>query len=296
MILILGGGGQLGLEIERLAIARAVALTALTRASLDICDRPAIDAAISRFNPSLVVNAAAYTNVDKAESEPALAHHVNAEGAGILAEACARSDIPLIHVSTDYVFDGMKPTAYVEDDPVEPLGVYGASKLAGERLVRQHAERHVIIRTSWLYGEFGHNFLKTILRLARERDELRIVADQQGCPTCTRDLASAILHLAPRVTSTDAPWGTYHFAGEGITTWFDFASHIVSVQAPITNREPKVTAITTADFPTAARRPINSALNCEKFQRQFDYQPRQWTLDATDVVLSLLQQSNRSKQ
>lgn len=293
MILVLGGGGQLGREIERLAKAKCT-LVALPRESVDIGDQAAVENALRRMRPSLVVNAAAYTNVDKAESEPARAHLVNAEGAGNVASACAERDIPVIHISTDYVFDGSKSEAYVEDDDVNPIGVYGSSKLAGEQLVRQSARRHLILRTSWLYGEFGRNFLKTILRLAAERDEIKVVADQKGCPTSTRDLASAVLHIAPRLTSPDAPWGTYHFAGEGITTWHDFACHIVYEQVAYTNRKTRVTAIQTAEFPTAARRPANSALNCQHFRQQFGYQPRRWQSDATDVVHSILRNSNRS--
>lgn len=294
MILVLGGGGQLAREIERLANVTGKALAVLSREAVDIGDRRAVDEALRRIGPSLVVNAAAYTNVDKAESEPAQAHLVNAAGAGHVAAACSERDIPLIHISTDYVFDGSKSAAYVEEDDVNPIGVYGSSKLAGEQLVRQNARQHIILRTSWLYGEFGRNFLKTILRLAAERDEIRVVADQKGCPTCTRDLASAILHIAPRLSSPDAPWGTYHFAGEGITTWFDFAYHIVAEQSGWTNRKTRVTAIRTEEFPTAARRPANSALNCQQFRRQFDYQPRRWQSDVTDVVNSILQSSSRS--
>src|SRR6185503_18667613 len=194
----------------------------------------AVRDAISRHRPGLVVNAAAYTKVDLAESEAEAARQGNEIGPGVLARACAAAAIPLVHVSTDYVFDGSKPDAYLETDPITPLGVYGHSKAAGEKAVRDALREHVILRTSWVYGEFGHNFLKTILRLAATRDELRVVGDQRGCPTSTRDLAHAILAIAPRLAARDTVWGTYHFAGTGVTTWHGFASRIVSAQAALT--------------------------------------------------------------
>jgi dTDP-4-dehydrorhamnose reductase len=185
-----------------------------------------------------------------------------------------------VHVSTDYVFDGTKETAYLESDPIAPLGVYGRTKAAGEAAVRAALPEHAILRTSWVYGEFGQNFLKTMLRLARERDELRVVADQRGCPTSTRELASAILALAPRLIARDNVWGTYHFAGSGVTTWHGFATRIVAAQAQITGRKPAVTAITTAEYPTAARRPVNSELDCGLFAKTFGFRARPWEQEA----------------
>ncbi len=170
-------------------------------------------AAIAQHRPALVVNAAAYTKVDLAESEAQAAFRVNADGAGIIGAACA--GIPLVHISTDYVFDGAKSSPYLEDDPVAPLNVYGQSKAAGERAVRETSPHHVIIRSSWIYGEFGHNFLKTMLRLAATRDELRVVADQHGSPTSTRDLSAALLTIAPRLIAGEDVWGTYHFTATG---------------------------------------------------------------------------------
>jgi dTDP-4-dehydrorhamnose reductase len=262
-----------------------VPLTALDRAQADIGDAAAVRAAIAQARPALVVNAAAYTKVDLAETESQTAFRVNADGAGIVAEACAGT--PLVHISTDYVFDGTKASPYVEDDPIAPVNVYGQSKAAGERAVREANPRHVILRSSWIFGEFGHNFLKTMLRLAATREELRVVADQHGSPTSTRDIANAILALAPRLTAGEDVWGTYHFTASGTTTWHGFASRIVAAQAPLTGRNPRVTAITTAEFPTAARRPANSQLDCARFERTFGFRGRPWT-EESDAITSAL--------
>ena len=188
-------------------------MVALSRAEADIADPAAVRAAISRHKPSLVVNAAAYTKVDAAESETEAARLGNEIGPAVLAAACAAAGVPLIHISTDYVFDGSKDGAYLEDDPIAPINAYGRTKAAGERAVRETRVRHVILRTSWVYGEFGQNFLKTMLKLAATRDELRVVSDQRGCPTSTADLAAAILAIAPRLAASDDVWGTYHYAG-----------------------------------------------------------------------------------
>lgn len=287
MILVFGGNGQLGQELARAAAARQVPLTALTRAQADIADRGAVAGAIAQHRPELAVNAAAYTKVDLAESEPEAARAGNHTGPANIAAACAAADIPLIHVSTDYVFDGTKPRGYLETDPIAPLGVYGQSKAAGEQAVRDAQPQHVILRTAWVYGEFGQNFLKTMLRLAATRDELRVVADQRGCPTSTRDLADAILRIAPRLAAREAVWGTYHYAGRGVTTWYDFARRIVAAQAYATGRTPKVTAITTAEYPTPARRPANSELDCGLFERTFGFHGRPW-IEETDAIVRAL--------
>jgi len=282
-VILVFGNGQLGQELTRASAARAMPLVALSHGQADISDPAAVRDALKKHSPALVVNAASYTKVDLAETETELARLANEVGPAVLGTACAASGVPLIHVSTDYVFDGTKPTPYVEDDPIAPINAYGRSKAAGERAVRASAPRHVILRTSWVYGEFGQNFLKTMLRLAATRDELRVVADQRGSPTSTRDLADAILRIAPRLLGGDEVWGTYHFAGAGVTTWHGFATRIVAAQAPVTGHAPRVTAITTADFPTAARRPLNSALDCSLFQRVFGFAGRPWT-EETDAI------------
>jgi dTDP-4-dehydrorhamnose reductase len=287
VILVFGGNGQLGRELVRAAAARHVALQALSRAEADIADAGAVTVALKSWTPSLAVNAAAYTNVDGAESHYAEAQRDNEVGPGVLAAACAEAGIPMVHVSTDYVFDGSKNGAYRESDPVHPINAYGRSKAAGEDAVRRVVDLHVILRTAWMYSEFGRNFLKTMLQLAQTRDELRVVADQHGSPTSARDLAEAILHIAPRLIAEPGLAGTYHFTADGATTWHGFASCIVAAAAPITGHSPRVTAIAAADYPTPAKRPANSRLDCSLFVQTFGLKPRPWreAVEATTRAL-----------
>jgi dTDP-4-dehydrorhamnose reductase len=288
-LLVFGADGQLGQEISATAAAQGLALAAVSHRDADIADASAVGAAIARAAPQVVVNAAAYTKVDQAESAVAEAFRANEAGAGAVATACAAAKVPLIHISTDYVFDGTKSGAYREDDPIAPLGIYGRSKAAGETAVRASLSQHLILRTSWVYGRYGANFLKTMLRLAKERDELTIVADQRGCPTGTADLAAAILRIAPRLgVGEPALWGTYHFAGIGVTTWHGFASEVVDAQARFTGRRPRVAAITTAQYPTPARRPANSELDTSKFTATFGFRAAPWQERARSVVEALL--------
>ena len=289
-ILLFGAGGQLGRELAELAQERGVPLVGLVRADGDITDRAAVVRALKAHCPGLVVNAAAFTAVDLAESETVAAFAANAEGPAILAEATADAGIPLLHVSTDYVFDGSKPGAYVESDPVAPLGAYGASKSEGEVCIRALQPHHVILRTAWVYGVHGANFLKTMLRIAAERDVLRIVADQRGSPTATRDLAEAILAVRAALMAGAEPWGTYHVAGQGETTWHGFASAIIAEQARFTGRSPIVDAITTAEFPTPARRPANSVLDSARFAAIFGYRAKPWQERMREVVAALMAQ------
>ncbi|ACK51634.1 dTDP-4-dehydrorhamnose reductase [Methylocella silvestris BL2] len=287
MILIFGAGGQVGQELQRAAFGKGVACRALSHAEVDIADAADVARAFDETRPTLVVNAAAYTKVDLAETEVDAAQRANEIGPGVVGKACAARETPLIHISTDYVFDGTKTGPYVESDPLAPLGVYGRTKAAGEAAARDAAPRHVILRTSWVYGEFGNNFLKTMLRLARDRDELRVVADQHGCPTSTRDIAAAILRIAPRLETSSDLYGLYHFAGVGATNWHGFASRIVEAQANITGRRPTVAAITTADYPTPARRPANSVLDCSLFEKSFGFSAHNWG-EETDAVAKAL--------
>jgi dTDP-4-dehydrorhamnose reductase len=282
-VILVFGNGQLGQELMRASAARAVPLVALSHAQADIADGAAVREALDRHAPSLVVNAAAFTKVDLAETEIEAARQANAVGPAVLATECARAETPLVHLSTDYVFDGSKAGAYVEGDPIAPINHYGRTKAAGERAVRETAPLHLIIRTSWVYGEFGQNFLKTIFRLAAMRDELHVVADQRGCPTSTADLADAILRIGPRLRGGDKLFGTYHFAGSGVTTWHGFASRIVAAQAPLTGRAPRVIPITTVEYPTPAHRPANSELDCALFARMFGFRGRPWT-DEADIT------------
>lgn len=291
MILLFGAGGQLGQELVARATFRSVPLQALTRAEIDIADEAAIRGAIARARPSVIVNAAAYTKVDKAESEPDAARRANAIAPALLARAARAADAALVHISTDYVFDGSKTGAYTEADPVSPLGVYGRSKAEGEDAVRAALPRHLIVRTSWVYGAYGHNILKTVLRLAAERDELRFVADQRGCPTSTHDLAEAILGIAPRLAAREPLSGTYHFAGTGATTWHGFVERVVAAQAAFTGRRPRVIPITTADYPTPARRPANSELASGLFAATFGIRAEPWERQVEATVTQLLTHS-----
>ncbi|MDI4658718.1 dTDP-4-dehydrorhamnose reductase [Xanthobacter autotrophicus] len=289
-ILLFGAGGQLGREVTGLAAACGIDLVGLGHDALDIADPVAVARAIEAVRPDALINAAAYTAVDKAETEPELAARINAFAPGLIAERCARYRTPLVQVSTDYVFDGTKTGAYVEADPIAPLGVYGRTKAAGEAAVRAASERHVIVRTSWVYGAHGNNFLKTMLRLAAEQDLLKVVSDQRGCPTATRDLAEAVLAAADAAARGDARWGTYHFAGTGATSWHGFASAIVAAAAGHTGRKPQISPITTADYPTPAKRPKNSELASDLFERSFGVRALPWEQRVSEVVDALLTQ------
>jgi dTDP-4-dehydrorhamnose reductase len=286
-VILVFGHGQLGQELARTADANGVPLRVLARTDADLAAHGAAARAILRERPALVVNAAGYTKVDAAEAEADAARRDNEIGPAMLARACAGAGVPLVHVSTDYVFDGAKVGAYREDDPIAPLGVYGRTKAAGERAVRTAYAEHVILRTSWVFGEFGQNFLKTMLRLAATREELRVVADQHGCPTSTRELAAAIVRIAPRLAAREDVWGTYHFAGFGATTWYGFATRIVAAQAPITGRKPRVTAITTAEYPTPARRPANSELDSGLFAQTFGFRAGPWEQESDAIACAV---------
>lgn len=288
MMLVFGGHGQLGREIADAAAVTGRSVALIPRSEADVTSADDVARAISAHRPAAVVNAAAYTKVDDAESHAEEAFRVNEQGAATLARACKTGGLPLIHVSTDYVFDGSKAGAYREDDPVAPLGVYGRSKAAGEIAVASLAGRYAILRSSWLYGVHGANFLKTIVRLAGERDELKVVADQRGCPTGTADLAQAILAVAQRLVADASVRGTYHFAGTGVATWYEFASEIVAAQSAFTERHPAVRAIATADVARPARRPANSELDSSRFAATFGLRALGWRERTRQVVAALL--------
>jgi dTDP-4-dehydrorhamnose reductase len=274
--LILGGRGQLGMELARYASLNDIPAVSLGRDEVDIATASDVRAAISGSRPDVIINAAAYTNVDLAESEPEAALRTNRDGPAVLSAEAAATGVPFVHISTDYVFDGTKPSPYREGDPVAPLGVYGRSKEAGERAVRECCPRHVIIRTAWVYGPDGANFLKTIVRLAGQRSELAVVGDQYGNPTSTEDLAVAIYAAARRAVSGADCWGTFHFAGRGDATWYDFANEIVSAYMSATGRACTVRRISTNEYPTPARRPANSRLDSGAFARRFGVTARDW--------------------
>ena len=238
-----------------------------------------------------VINAAAYTKVDLAESNLEQARLGNEIGPENLASSCNRAGIPLIHLSTDYVFDGEKAEAYLETDPICPINVYGRSKAAGEDAVRRALDRHLIVRTAWLYSEVGENFFNTILRLAATSDELRIVADQHGSPTSARAIAEAILQIAPSLARTGTAYGTYHLTASGATSWHGFASRIIALSAAKSGRSPVVTPIGTPDFPTAAKRPVNSVLSNRKFAQAFGISLRDWADELPAVITSAFSSS-----
>jgi dTDP-4-dehydrorhamnose reductase len=288
-LLVLGAGGQVGHELCRLAWPAGYEFVACRRDDVDITQRQAVFAAVARERPDIVINAAAYTAVDRAESERDLAWASNCTGPANLAAACQKAAIPLIHLSTDYVFDGSRAGAYREDDPVKPLGVYGESKEAGDRAVRGALARHVILRTAWVYSAHGHNFVKTMLRLGAERPVLRVVADQIGSPTSAGDIAAAIGTIVQQLNAGNSLWGTYHFAGGGTATWHGFAEAIFELASPWRGPPPRVEAITTADYPTPARRPANSVLDCRRIGEAFGIVPRPWREALGEVIGELYQ-------
>ncbi|MGE5271302.1 MAG: dTDP-4-dehydrorhamnose reductase, partial [Thiohalocapsa sp.] len=234
-----------------------------------------------------LVNAAAYTAVDRAESETDKAWAGNCTGPLNLAAVCEEAAIPLIHLSTDYVFDGSKQGAYREDDPVKPLGIYGQTKEAGERAVRGLAARHMILRTAWVYSAHGSNFVKTMLRLAADRPVLRVVADQVGSPTSAADIAAAIGTVIAAIAAGNTSWGTYHFAGAGAVSWHGFAEAIFEAARPWRGEPPRIEAITTAEYPTPARRPANSVLDCQRIGAAFRIVPRPWQQAVAEAVAEI---------
>jgi dTDP-4-dehydrorhamnose reductase len=293
--LVVGGNGQVGHALLD-PLAQRGEVVATTRSgqlpdgraclALDVSDTGSLAGLVQRVAADVVINASAYTAVDRAEDEPELAHRINALAPGALAQACAAAGVPLVHFSTDYVFDGTAMRPYREDDATAPLGVYGASKLAGEEAVRRSGAAHKIFRLCWVYGPRGGNFLLTMLRLARERDLLRVVADQVGTPTSALAIAEAV---AEAVTRRPDASGTWHLAAEGQASWHEFASEIMRQAVPLglLARAPAVEPIGTSGFPTRARRPAYSRLDTGRFQADFGLHIGPWR-DGLHEVLSVL--------
>ncbi len=277
-IAVVGREGQVAQCLRIQGRARGHYVHAAGRPDVDLVKPETVGAWLDQVKPGLVVNAAAYTAVDKAETDQEQAFLVNATGAGELARLCRAASIPLIHISTDFVFDGARRRPYVETDTVLPLGTYGASKAAGEVAVQRAHAQHVILRTSWVYSAYGSNFVKTMLRLGTERAELGVVADQRGSPTSAHDLADAILDIAPRLVGPDnsSLWGTYHLTGAYETTWHGFAAEIFRQAAMRGAKVPRLKAITTAEYPTPARRPAYSVLDNTKFIDTFGFGLPDW--------------------
>jgi dTDP-4-dehydrorhamnose reductase len=287
-ILVTGGSGQVGGAILRLA-GRDAEIVAPGRDQLDLTDAQALAAMIATRPWAAIVNCAAYTAVDKAESDVVAAWRVNALAPAALAAASNAAGVPILHVSTDYVFSGAKSDFYVEDDSVAPLGVYGASKLGGELAVRSANPRHIILRTAWVVSATGGNFVKTMLRLGAERPHLRVVADQKGCPTSADDIARAILTILGRIG--DGPYGTYHFVNAGQASWHDLAERVFARAATHGRPVPSVEPIATSDYPTPAARPANSRLATAKIMRDFGISPRDWHEAIDEIVDTLLKEA-----
>lgn len=283
-ILVLGAGGQVGRELCRYSWSAEMRLIAPGRSRLDITWPEAVAAAIEGERPDIVVNAAAYTAVDRAENEPDAAWAANCAGPASVAAACRDAGAALIHISTDYVFDGTDDNPYREDAPVNPLGVYGASKEAGERVVRETLREHIILRTAWVYSAHRHNFVKTMLRLAAERPALRVVADQTGSPTSAADIAGAIARIAQHIWGGNTDWGTYHFAGASAVTRHGFAEAVFELASRWHGPPPRVDAIASADYPTPARRPAKSVLDCSRIRATFGIEPRPWRAALGEVI------------
>jgi len=288
-ILVVGGGGQVGTELRRHDWPFGTAVHAPSREALDMTSETAIETVLAERDWAAAINVAAYTFVDRAETEVAEAWRLNALAPAILASATRRRKVPLVHVSTDYVFDGAASRPYEEHDPVAPLGVLGASKEGGEQAVRTANPRHAIIRTAWVVSAHRTNFVKTMLRLARERDALRVVDDQLGCPTAAKDLAGVLATVALRLAREPAaPTGIYHAVNAGETSWCGFAREIMTQAAARGARDVPVEAISTKDFSTPARRPVNSRLSAAKLERDFGIRLRPWQDALSDILDELI--------
>jgi dTDP-4-dehydrorhamnose reductase len=275
-VLINGRHGQVSHELQR-RLGAVGELIVLGRDQLDLAQPDQIRRQVQTIRPDLIINAAAHTAVDLAESEPQAAFAINAVAPGILAEEALALDIPLIHYSTDYVFDGTKAAPYTEDDTPNPLGVYGKSKLAGEQAIRDVQGKHLILRTSWVYSTHGRNFLLTMQRLLQEKPELRVVADQIGAPTWAGTIANSTLALIERWQANEvADWGTYHLSAQGETSWFGFAQAIGEALRQQGKPCATLIAIPSSDYPTPAARPLNSRLDCSRLQRDWGVSQPDW--------------------
>jgi dTDP-4-dehydrorhamnose reductase len=290
-VLVAGREGQVARALLARLGAAGQAVTALEPPELDLTNAASVAAAMAATRPDLVVNAAAYTAVDRAEDQPDLAFAVNRDGAGLLAAAAAAAGVPIVHFSTDYVFDGRKGAPYTENDTVNPLGVYGASKAAGEVATLAANPRAVVLRTAWVCSPDGANFVKTMLRLAAEREELRVVADQHGAPTFAADLADAVARMAPRLLAApagDAAFGLFHLSGQPHATWHGFTAAILAEAARRGRAVPRLTPIATADYPTRAARPADGRLDCGRIHRVHGIAPADWRVSLAHCMDALL--------
>ena len=288
-ILVAGGQGQVGSALAQQGLEQNLDLIALSRKDLDITCSESIAAVFANYEPDLLINAAAYTAVDKAESEPEIAYAINETATALLADACAEHSIPMLHISTDYVFDGTKNSPYVESDPVNPKAVYAKSKEAGERALRARLERHIILRTSWVFGIKGNNFVKTIVRLAKERERLTVVGDQFGSPTSARGIAKSLLKFAAHYQNSSwIAWGTYHYSQKPYVTWHQFAEEIVAraIEIGLVDHEVEVASIPSSDFPTTVVRPENSCLDSSALTMAIGGEDKYWSEELDSVLES----------
>lgn len=288
-ILVTGGSGQVGGALVRLGAPEGFRFIAPPRAELDLADPASITRFVASRPWAAVINAGAYTAVDRAQTEVEAAWRINALAPACLAKETAEAGVPIIHVSTDYVFPGDINRPYREDDPIGPLGVYGASKEGGEQAVRTGNSRHAIVRISWVVSAHGANFIKTMLRLGADREVLRVVADQHGAPTAAGDLAGVLALIAQRmIVDPDAPVGTFHFANAGATTWAGFAAEIFRLSAARGGPSARVEPIPTKDYPTPVRRPGNSRLDLQRIREIHGVQPRPWEQAIADIIDELI--------
>ena len=288
-ILIIGHTGQLGSDLMRYANQNGFDVVGVDQTE---CDITVVDSVKRSFAAAgaitLVLNAAAYTNVDQAESHSGEAFAVNRDGAANIAQVCREHEIPLIHISTDYVFNGRKTRPYTPDDVMNPNGVSAKSKAEGEYAVRKWTERHLIIRVSWLAGRYGNNFVKTMLRLGKTQETIRVVDDQVGSPTFTADAAKALFHIAEKITGDFSQWGTYHYCNEGALTWYAFARKIIALSRPYENLMVKdVVSILTENYPTPAPRPQYSVLDCSSLEETFGVVRRPWDIALQEMLADL---------
>ena len=291
-ILLTGINGQLGNQLQT-PLKKIGEVSVVGRENLDLVDSNAISQLIGQVQPELIINAAAYTAVDKSEKEPELADAVNRIAPGIMAKEAKKLGATLIHISTDYVFDGSQSRPYTETDLTNPLGIYGKSKLAGEEAIRETEVNHIIIRTAWVYGAYGKgNFVKTMLRLGKDREKLRVVYDQVGCPTWTGDLAEAIAQIIPHLNSQT--YGTYHYTNSGAISWYDFAMAIFEEAKKLgfPLEVKRVVPITTAEYPTPAKRPAFSVLNSGKISKVLGNHPPYWLNSLRQMLKQLAAVTN----
>jgi dTDP-4-dehydrorhamnose reductase len=301
-ILVLGASGQVGSELG-VQLDNVLSLTGqnyslvlASRSEVDVSDLPALSYFLKLNSSDWIVNATAYTAVDKAEKEVSQAYRVNEDAVGVMAEHCASSNSKLIHISTDYVFDGSGDLPVFENNKLAPLGVYGASKLAGEKAIRATLTQHLILRTAWVFGASGGNFVKTMLRLAETRSELGVVSDQHGAPTSARGIAMAIATMVLQMSEADSDderWGTYHYTGHPFVSWADFAREIFrqSNQRSMIPKTPIVNSIATEQYPTLAKRPHNSRLDCSKIKKVFGIEPDNWQVSLGEMLDGIRRES-----